>query len=64
MYNYFPLQFPLIIETIAHLHDDVTRAVHYGCSSKDRESLKKMAATDAKSYENKDIQGHSKSENL
>ena len=44
------------------MHDDVKRAVHYGCSSKDRESLKKMAATDAKSHENKDIQGHSKSE--
>ena len=28
-------------QPIAHLHDDVTRAVHYGCSSKDRESLKK-----------------------
>ena len=30
-----------ISKPIAHLHDDVTRAVHYGCSSKDRKSLKK-----------------------
>ena len=51
-------------QPITHLHDDVTPAVHYGCSSKDRESLKKMAATDAKRHENKDIQGHSKSENF
>ena len=51
-------------QPIAHLHDDVTRAVHYGCSSKDRESLKKMVASDAKHHENKEIQGHSKSENF
>ena len=39
--------------------------MHYGCSSKDRESLKKkMAATDEKTHENKDIQAHSKSENF
>ena len=53
-----------ILHVIAHFHDDVTRAMHYGCSSKDRESLKKMAATDAKTHENKDIQAHSKSENF
>ena len=55
---------PLRELTIVHLHDDVTRAMHYGCSGKDRESLKKMAATDAKTHEKKDIQAHSKSENF
>ena len=38
--------------------------MHYGCSSTDRESLKKVAATDGKCHENKDIQVHSKSENF
>ena len=38
--------------------------MHYGGSSKDREILKKMVATDGKCHENKDIQVHSKSENF
>ena len=52
------------IQLIIHLCDDITHAVHYGYSSKDRKSLKKMVATDAKSHGNKDIQGHSKPENF
>ena len=46
------------------MHDDVTHAMHYGCSSKGCKVLKKMASTDEKTHENKDIQANSKSENF